>query len=162
MAVGRADALRFGEAAVDVYLEILGGRMSVENETDSVDEAAMATQRAYHTLYLYQVLTLDRGTTSGLLVHDQNDAGILGSLPPVIDLALLASWERATPSPQERLLRGIVKVLEETDGAVTPGCKPKLASLIRNHYREYPEGLKMQAGDPNAVLASDHHRIRRS
>ena len=38
-------------------------------------------QLAYHTRYFYQVLLLDRGTTAGLLVHDDNDVGTLGSLP---------------------------------------------------------------------------------
>ena len=51
-----------------------------------LDEAT-AQQLAYHTLYFFQVLTLDRGTTSGLLVHDQNDLGIMGSLPAWVDRA---------------------------------------------------------------------------
>jgi len=35
--------------------------------------------------------TADRGTTSGLLVHDENDVGILGSLPSHVDKKLLES-----------------------------------------------------------------------
>ena len=132
------------------------GRVRAVEDDD--DEAAAAAQTAYHTLYLYQVLTLDRGTTSGLLVHDQNDVGILGSLPPSVDTQLLASWRLATPAPQDTLLGAIIEVLEETEGAVTSACKPRLASLIRRHYRAHPEGLKMQAGNPNVALAADHHR----
>ena len=33
-----------------------------------------------HSLF-FQVLTLDRGTTHGLLAHGDNDVGTLGSLP---------------------------------------------------------------------------------
>ena len=155
LAQGRAFARAFGEACIETYAGILAAARA---DGRVHDEAAVAAQIAYHSLYLYQVLTLDRGTTSGLLVHDQNDVGILGSLPPSVDTQLLASWGPATPAPQDTLLGAIIEVLEETGGAVTSACKPRLASLIRRHYRAHPEGLKMQAGNPNVALAADHHR----
>ena len=37
----------------------------------------------------FGVLILNRCTTSGLLVHDQNDVGIIGSLPSHVNRLLL-------------------------------------------------------------------------
>ena len=50
--------------------------------------------------YLFQVLTLDRGTTHGLLAHSENDVGTLGSLPTVVDRQLLQSWMEKVSPPQ--------------------------------------------------------------
>ena len=47
--------------------------------------------RGVSHFYLFQVLTLDRGTTSGLLIHNQNDVGIMGSLSLYINKVLLSS-----------------------------------------------------------------------
>ncbi|MCA9545639.1 MAG: coproporphyrinogen III oxidase, partial [Myxococcales bacterium] len=77
-AADAALAQAIGHAVIAVYGSILDGALA---GVSAPSDAERATQLAYHTLYLFQVLTLDRGTTSGLLVHDQNDVGILGSLP---------------------------------------------------------------------------------
>jgi coproporphyrinogen III oxidase len=89
LAADAALAQAVGEAAIDSHAAIVGDALRAHMSTSADDRQR---QLAYHTLYLFQVLTLDRGTTSGLLVHDQNDVGILGSLPSQIDRALLASW----------------------------------------------------------------------
>ena len=64
-------AERVGVAATTTYARLLGAALARATPITDADRAA---QLAYHTLYLFQVLTLDRGTTSGLLIHDQNDA----------------------------------------------------------------------------------------
>ena len=62
-----------GEASIDSYLDILTQALGSSEQASAEQQAA---QLAYHTLYFFQVLTLDRGTTTGLLVHNQNDVGI--------------------------------------------------------------------------------------
>jgi len=98
---------------IDSYLEILQSALATYSDAD---DAARAEQLAYHTLYLFQVLTLDRGTTSGLLVHDQNDLGIMGSLPARVDRDLLASWRAKVESPQGELVDALVFAGRITSG----------------------------------------------
>ena len=136
----RALAERIGVAAIDTYVEIFRESQSTATEADR------ATQLAYHTLYLFQVLTLDRGTTSGLLVHDQNDLGIMGSLPSFVDRGLLASWESGLPELQRPLLRAIVAALRDSQPShVTDDVRLALAAAVRSHYRAHPEALELQA-----------------
>ena len=52
---------------------------------------------------------MDRGTTAGLLVHEQNDMGILGSLPPQVDKNLLSSWGSRLTTPQDVLLNPFIR-----------------------------------------------------
>jgi coproporphyrinogen III oxidase len=132
-----------GETTIDTYCGILGSAL---RERPAVTPDDRAAQLAYHTLYLFQVLTLDRGTTSGLLVHDQNDAGILGSLPSHVDRARLASWEPRMPPPQDALLRAIVAALPDpTPSPVTLEAKLALAAALRQHYQAHPAALELQA-----------------
>ena len=106
-------------------------------------------QLSYHTVYFFQVLTLDRGTTSGLLVHSQNDVGIMGSLPSHVDRALLRSWAAKVAAPQDALVHALVDVLPETDDAtpcpVDDRTRQRLAQTVRAHYQAHPEALNMQA-----------------
>lgn len=149
-----AFALQIGEAAIDTYTAILTGKGEHASEASAAEREA---QRRYHTLYLYQVLTLDRGTTSGLLIHDQNDRGILGSLPAVVDRDLLASWRNQAPPPQDALVDAIVDVLP-VDGAVTTEVKQRLAHALRSHYRTFPEALALQASGDIIPPTVDNHR----
>lgn len=148
-------ARRIGETTIDTYLNLLG--RSIDAHPDPSDEDR-ARQLAYHTVYLFQVLTLDRGTTSGLLVHDQNDVGILGSLPARVDRDLLASWVDKLPSPQDRLLQGIIEALPAArPSPVGEETKRKLAAVIRNHYRAHPDALDLQArGDVVPPTVANH------
>jgi len=132
-----------GEAAIDTYISILQNSLE---QSKSASEEEQTKQLAYHTLYLFQVLTLDRGTTTGLLVHNQNDVGIMGSLPAYVDRDLLQSWVSDMPKPQDKLLQGLVDVLPNASPAlVDEGVKQKLAQVVRKHYQKHPEAITMQA-----------------
>ncbi len=134
------------EGVVDTYGELLEQSVSRHPQVRPEDRAA---QLAYHTLYLFQVLTLDRGTTSGLLVHAQNDAGILGSLPSRVDRDLLASWEERVPEVQRGLVRSLAAVLPEPDegggSLLSESVRLRLAQAVRAHYQAHPEALQLQA-----------------
>ncbi|RME85255.1 MAG: coproporphyrinogen III oxidase [Zetaproteobacteria bacterium] len=137
-----ATAWRIGRAAIDTYLEILERRLSAPPP----DAAMLAAQRAYHTLYFFQVLMLDRGTTAGLLAHQDNDLGILGSLPPRVDRTLLASWRPRVHPEQRPLLDAILDALPQgTIVAVDDATKLRLAAALRGFYRAHPEALRLQA-----------------
>ena len=150
-----AFAQLFGEQVIDSYIEILENAFATRTIVSKEDEAE---QLAYHTLYLFQVLTLDRGTTSGLMVHNQNDVGIMGSLPAFVDKELLLSWKSKVPSPQERLVKSLAECLNE-NGHVDVEAKIKLANALREHYKIYPEALSMQAsGNTVPSTVNNHHK----
>lgn len=136
----REMAESFGEKVISVYASFLN--QSFEGE---VSEEQRKKQLEYHTLYLFQVLLLDRGTTAGLLVHDQNDDGILGSLPARVDTDCLCFWKSSLPDSQQRLLEDIINSLGVGVVEVDGEQKRKLAISIRNFYKENPEALKLQA-----------------
>lgn len=132
---------------IDGYADILEAAI---NNNPVPKEADYRKQLEYHTLYFLQVLTLDRGTTSGLLIHDQNDIGILGSLPARIDKALLASWRNKLPSPQNALLDRLLKFTPEPEGELGASkidsfVKESLAIELREHYRKHPAAIDLQA-----------------
>ena len=132
---------RLGEAAIAAYASIIG---AAAGRPGSRDE--QSRQLAYHTLYFFQVLTLDRGTTSGLLVHDQNDVGILGSLPSHVDPDLLASWRPRLDPLQRPLLDRIVAQLPvDRPAAVCEDVKRSLAREVRAFYRDNRDALALQA-----------------
>jgi len=133
----------FAQKVVDAYIEIITNALE---EHPSFSQEERQEQIDYHTLYLFQVLTLDRGTTSGLLVHDQNDVGIMGSIPSHVNRYLLQSWIDKMPKPQHKLLKNIINALpNKMPTPVVVDTKRKLAQAVREHYREHPEALKMQA-----------------
>jgi len=139
----KAYAYGLGKAMIDAYVGITLQALQYYT-TYTAEEKA--TQLAYHTLYLFQVLTLDRGTTSGLLVHEQNDVGIMGSIPSHIDRELLATWIEKMPKPQDELVIALLDALpNETPTSVDIETKKKLANAVRRHYKKYPKALAMQA-----------------
>ena len=148
---------RLERAVIDLYGSFVeeGGRRAASPQ----DHAA---QLAYHTLYFFQVLTLDRGTTSGLLVHGDNDVGILGSLPAAIDKGLLLSWASLAPAPQGQLVQALAAVLPEAHPCpVTEAAKPALADAVRAHYRQHPGALALQArGDVVPPTVANHQDRR--
>jgi len=145
-----------GEAAIDTYLAILGEAL---HEAKAASDEQRARQLAYHTLYFLQVLTLDRGTTTGLLVHDQNDLGIMGSLPAYVDRDLLVSWVERMPAPQDELLQALLAVLPATSpAAVDTDVKLQLADAVRSHYRRHPEAIDMQASGGIIPPTVQNHR----
>lgn len=142
------------EAGIDAYCELLGPLLD-----HAISEDDRARQLAYHTVYLFQVLTLDRGTTSGLLVHDENDVGIMGSLPSHVDRDLLASWIEHVPRPQDELVRAIVEALPTVvPTPVSVATKQALAQAVRAHYREHREALDLQARGDIVPPTVENHR----
>jgi len=136
-------ARRFGGSIINCYCDIL--TRTITQATKPTNDQ-LNLQLDYHTLYFYQVITLDKGTTAGLLVHDQNDVGVLGSLPAYIDCELLASWISTTPAPQNILIENILVLFPEEDICeVTNEIKQKIANTIRKHYKTYPKATILQA-----------------
>lgn len=151
-----AFANHFGRAITDVYVAILNDALFAAPAPTAEE---LRQQLDYHSLYFLQVLTLDRGTTSGLLVHDQNDVGILGSIPSHVDRALLESWAPKLPSPQDELLRGLIAELPEVvPTPVSQEVKPRLARVSRRHYAAHPEALKLQASGGIVPPTVANHR----
>ena len=145
-----------GEAAIDTYCAILSSALETRTSPSDADRNK---QLDYHTLYFFQVLTLDRGTTSGLLVHDQNDVGILASLPSHVNRSLLASWVQKMPSPQNQLLQNIIACLPEADIClVEDDTKQALASCLRQHYMLHPEAIDLQARGKVIPPTVNNHR----
>jgi coproporphyrinogen III oxidase len=147
------------DSTIDTYAGLFRAALAAAPEPT---EHERASQLAYHTTYLFQVLTLDRGTTSGLLVHDQNDVGILGSLPSHVDRALLASWASRVPPPQDALVRSLVDAIPEpTEGRRSPieaATKQALAAVVREFYRAHPEAIALQAAGDVIPPTVDNHR----
>lgn len=152
-------ARSFGEGVIDGYGQIVEEVLNRRAGVEVVTEEEWAEQLAYHTVYFFQVLTLDRGTTSGLLVHDQNDVGILASLPARIDRELLRSWVAKMPAPQDELLKSLVAALPEGHPSeVDDAVRARLAEVVREHYRRHPEALQMQASGGRIVPTVANHR----
>lgn len=125
-------AINFAGRMVDCYTALLSDKISY---LPPPSNAQLAQQVAYHTLYFYQVLTLDKGTTAGLLVHDQNDIGTLASLPAYINNELLAQWITITPAPQKKLVSALVASFPDTKTVhITPAVKVSIAQIIRQYY----------------------------
>jgi len=150
-----AFAFTMGKTIIDAYIGII--LQALQYHTGYTTEEKEA-QLAYHTLYLFQVLTLDRGTTSGLMVHDQNDVGIMGSIPSHINKPLLYSWLEKMPKPQDNLLLDLLDALPEGKVVlVTQSVKKRLANAVRVHYKKYPEALSMQASGEIVPPTVDNH-----
>lgn len=151
-------ARQVGTAAICSYIELLDAAL---REQPAANDEDKQRQVDYHTAYLFQVLTLDRGTTSGLLVHDQNDQGIMGSLPAYVNRGLLAEWETKVPAPQDALVRALVAALDEGNPShVTTEVRLALASVVREHYRRHPEALQLQAAGNSIPPTVNNHGAR--
>jgi coproporphyrinogen III oxidase len=150
----------FGERVIDTYLAILERSFERAQALGEPTEAEREAQRAYHSAYFLQVLTLDRGTSSGLLVHNQNDAGILGSLPMRVKPELLKSWVSAQVKPQDLLLERLIDALPSVEGlsTLTRDRRCQLAQLVREHFHAHPEALKLQARGDVLPPTVAHHQ----
>lgn len=134
-------AQSFGNGVIDTYIDIITD--AIESRT-TVLESQRQEQLDYHTLYLFQVLTLDRGTTAGVLVHSQNDIGIMGSLPSFVNKPLLDSWIAKMQTPQDTLLTKLIDVIDD-NGVIDKETKERFANVLREHYALYPDAIHMQA-----------------
>ncbi len=141
----------FGTTVINIYTEILKQQLALSVE---VTDTERLRQLNYHTLYFFQVLTLDRGTTSGLLIHSQNDRGVLGSLPSHVNVRLLENWVAQMPETHKHLLSDLIAVLRQEPVEhrlntevilVSEDAKLMLADAVRKHYAQYPENLALQA-----------------
>lgn len=158
-AADRELARQVGTAVIDLYPQLLADQIQAYPEPDS---DAFAQQLAYHSLYFFQVLTLDRGTTSGLLVHGENDVGILGSLPSQVNPELLRSWQTRLSAPQDELLDQLIKSLPDTSPSlVDEAVKVRLAELVRHHYQRHPDALNQQAAGDVIPPTLDNHSDQR-
>ena len=146
-------ALLFGEGVIDSYISIISDALKTRTE---IDTTALKNQLDYHTLYLFQVLTLYRGTTSGLLIHNQNDIGIMGSLPTHIDRELLKSWATVVKTPQEKLVLTLAESINK-DGVIDKETKEYLVEVMRRHYKKYPQALSLQASGNTVPLTVKNH-----
>jgi len=148
-------AKEVGETAIDTYIDILNRSL----QDKEITAENKGKQLAYHTLYFFQVLTLDRGTTTGLLIHNQNDIGIMGSLPAHVDRDLLQSWVARMAEPQDKLLQKLIDVLPASSPALVDAkAKQKLAEVVRRHYQQYPEAIAMQASGDSIPSTVKNHR----
>ena len=146
-------AKTFGEGVIDAYIDIITEAFT--NRT-AISQDDIQKQLDYHTLYLFQVLTLDRGTTSGLMIHNQNDVGIMGSLPTFINRDLLASWAKNVSEPQNKLVESLLDAIKE-DGKIDVPTKTKLAQAVRVHYKNHPQALTMQASGNTIPSTVNNH-----
>ena len=155
----KADSLlaqSVGEAVIDTYITILSKALETHRDITHHDRQK---QLYYHTLYFFQVLTLDRGTTSGLLIHNQNDIGILASLPSHIERDLLESWKEQMPDIQQKLLERLLLALTVTSVvSINQSIKEALACAVREHYKQYPEALSLQASGNIIPPTVDNHK----
>jgi len=126
-------AIQFATQVINCYVTILDEKLGC---LPPPSEQALQQQLDYHTLYFYQVLTLDKGTTAGLLVHNQNDIGTLGSLPAYINRPLLTSWIAKSPAPTNQLVSALADLFpQQTCVAVNKDIKAKIPNVIRAHYQ---------------------------
>ncbi len=153
-------AERFGIAVIDTYCELL---TSIAASAAPPSPAEQAQQQRYHSLYFLQVLTLDRGTTSGLMVHGDNDVGILGSLPSVVDRTVLEAWVELQTTPQDSLLSALIEALPPgPTPTVDAETKTRLAQVVRDHYTAHPEALQLQArGNVIPGTVANHRTVER-
>ena len=102
-----------------------------------------------------EILTIPIGgtvgiPTAGLLVHNENDIGILGSLPLIINKNLLSSWIPIALDPQDLLLDRIGNLMPNVALVeIDSDLKIKIAEVIRKFYLEFPSALNNQAIMPS-------------
>ena len=136
-------AIKFGEMVIDTYCDIF---YQSNFEQHLATEAQTRKQLDYHSLYFLQVLTLDRGTTSGLLAHNQNDVGTLGSIPSPIDTLLLRKWIAILPEAQKPLMLGLLSILDESEHCLIDNKqKQDLVDQVRIFYKNHPQAIELQA-----------------
>lgn len=132
----KALMLGITESVINSYIDILSAKL---REQPTFTQEKREEQLAYHMLYFFQVFTLDADTAKGLLGNNQNDVGILASLPSHINRNILSLWVEKMSAPQNILLKQILKILPKSvPTPVDEKCKKLLANTIRKHYKKYP------------------------
>ncbi|WP_440877354.1 coproporphyrinogen III oxidase [Thalassotalea sp. PLHSN55] len=127
-------AIEFGRQTIDCYIDILTKKTRAVAPATAIQKQQ---QLDYHTLYFFQVLTLDKGTTAGLLIHDQNDIGTLASLPSHINRDLLQTWANNSELELQQLLIRLLDVVpKQAVAEITLEVKTQIAQALRQHYQE--------------------------
>jgi len=130
---------------IELYCKLVQEQV-VNHPESTITPKERQDQIDYHTVYLLQVLTLDRGTTHGLLSHNENDVGTLGSIPNVVNRDLLVSWKSQLEEPQAALLQNIINELpNESNCLVDSDARQRLANVVRDHYKGNKKALALQA-----------------
>ena len=91
------------------------------------------------------------------MIHNQNDVGIMGSLPTFINRKLLESWSNKVESPQGELVENLAKEIN-AQGLIDEKTKEKLAQVVREHYKKYPEALSLQASGNTVPSTVSNHQ----
>ena len=81
----------------------------------------------------------------------------MGSLPTFVNKTLLESWQEKATKPQDELVSNLVKSIND-DGKVDTTTKEKLAQVVREHYKKYPEALSMQASGNIVPSTVSNHK----
>ena len=145
---------------VQCYVSIVASHIEAH---PVISSEALKKQLDYFSLYFLQVLTLDRGTTSGLLIHNDNDVGVLGSIPSHVNRKTLESWVAKQKEPQNELLESLIAVLKSGD-KVPVGNEEKLAlcNVVREFYKKNPSAINLQAaGSIVPPTVSNHNKRSR-
>ena len=141
---------------VQCYVSVVASHIK---DHPDVSSEALEKQLDYYSLYFLQVLTLDRGTTSGLLIHNDNDVGVLGSIPSHVNRKTLESWVVRQAAPQDLLLKSLISVLGAGEKvAVDDKEKLALCNVVRDFYKKNPEALKMQASGSIVPPTVSNHK----
>jgi coproporphyrinogen III oxidase len=76
-----------------------------------------------------------------------------------VDKSLLESWIGRLNSIQNDLLQGIVDVLGEGDTIlVDETIKSNLAKVVREHYKQHPQAIALQASGDHIPSTVNNHR----
>ena len=150
---GKELAEDLAKKTIKMYINIVQNAIA-SHPNDTLTRKDFEKQLQFHTLYFFQVLTLDRGTTHGLLAHSDNDVGTLGSLPNFVDKKLLKSWQKLIDSDiQQQLLQQIINLLPDNElrnnnlicSVVDDNIRSNIANVIRKHYKVNKGAVSKQA-----------------
>lgn len=131
---------RLGKAVIDCYLEIV---TTTANKFISPKAEDFERQLHFHSLYFFQVLTLDRGTMAGLIIHNQNDLGVLGSLPHWVSRTVLASWLEIMDGHKKELFQKVLSILPNQERCLIDDVvKQRIANVLRDYYLINPQLLR--------------------
>ncbi len=146
----------FFKTMVQCYVSIVASHIEAN---PVVSAESLEKQLNYYSLYFLQVLTLDRGTTSGLLIHNDNDVGVLGSIPSHVNRKTLESWVARQKEPQDALLESLISVLQPGD-KVPVGDEEKLAlcNVVREFYKNNPGAINLQAAGSIVPPTVSNHK----
>ncbi|MDP7537815.1 MAG: coproporphyrinogen III oxidase [Methylococcales bacterium] len=133
-------AERLGKSVIDCYFDIVE---KTSNKFISPKAEDFERQLYFHSVYFFQVLTLDRGTMAGLIVHDQNDLGVLASLPYWVSKPTLEAFLEKMDGHKKELFQIILSVLpDQARCEITDFIRQKIANKLRNYYLLNPRLLR--------------------